>query len=215
MSDTITTAPVTPTGPPHRKHSRRFRVLRAAGIGFTGLVVIGAVSSAIGGPQAKPAAAVTAPGATTRPTVTATATVTAPAAPATTAPASPATTAPASPATAAPAAPAVSAMDTWCAGTGDADLQAVEADDGQLATDAGNSDLLAVEADGGQLATDADAAIGNPPPVTHAQQINYVMAMGAAAFAGSDAAAGDITSATTALTTAAGYANKDQGMLSC
>ena len=207
MSDTITTAPVTPTGPPHRKHSRRFRVLRAAGIGFTGLVVIGAVSSAIGGPQAKPAAAVTAPGATTRPTVTATATVTAPAAPA--------TTAPASPATAAPAAPAVSAMDTWCAGTGDADLQAVEADDGQLATDAGNSDLLAVEADGGQLATDADAAIGNPPPVTHAQQINYVMAMGAAAFAGSDAAAGDITSATTALTTAAGYANKDQGMLSC
>ena len=56
MSDTITT---TPAGPPRRKHSRRFRIVRAAGIGFAGLVVIGAIGSAIGGPQAKPAAAVT------------------------------------------------------------------------------------------------------------------------------------------------------------
>jgi hypothetical protein len=41
------------------------------------------------------------------------------------------------------------------------------------------------------------------------------MGMGALAFAGNDAAAGDIASATTALDTAAGYLGKDQGMLSC
>jgi hypothetical protein len=210
MSDTITTTPVTPAGPPHRKHSRKFRVLRAVGIGFAGLVVIGAVSSAVGGPQAKPAAAVTAPRVTATPTVTATATVTA--TPTVTATAAPATTAPTAPATT----PSVNyAMAAWCASDGYTDLQATETDTTTMGTDAENDDLLAVEADGSQLATDADTAISNPPPVTHAQQVNYVMAMGALAFAGSDAAAGDITSATTAITTATGYLNKDQGILSC
>jgi hypothetical protein len=215
MSDTVTTPPVT-TQPDPPRHSRRFRIMRAAGISFAGLVVVSAIGGALEGPQAEPAAnpapAVSTSAPAPRPAVTVTArpkpavTVTAKPRPAVTVTA----TAPAAPAT-----PAVSAMTTWCTGTGWTDLQTVESDNTTMGDDAGTGDASAVEADGQQLEADAFTAAADLPPLTSAQRFNYGLGMAWMGIAGKDAAADDITGATAALNKASGFFSTDAGVLSC
>lgn len=110
---------------------------------------------------------------------------------------------------------AASAMSAWCAGPGYQALQAVRADITQVGTDAGNRDLAAVRADGTVMTSDAEAAEKTPPPVTRAQQLNYVKAMGALSFAGIDLAGGDTAAASRAISSANGWLQQDQGILSC
>lgn len=110
-----------PTNGPPKKRSRRFRIFRALGIGFAGLIVISAIGGALGNHSPKPAPAAASSPAVTHATAPATHT-------ATVAKAKPALTvtvtakaAPAVTVTAAPAAPAAPAADTKIAtftGTG-------------------------------------------------------------------------------------------------
>lgn len=114
---------------------------------------------------------------------------------------------------AASTAPAASAMSTWCAGAGYAAFQAVSGDNTQLQADAGN--LAATEADGTRLTADAEAAEALPPPVTRAQKVSYVLAMGAVSFAGTDLSSGDLAAAQRAITAASTYLGQDKGVISC
>jgi hypothetical protein len=210
--------PVEPSGNgPHwyKSWSRKRKILTWAGGVFAALVLIGGISNAVSPPKpapaghvavsatAKPAAAKPAPVKTTAPAEAA-----APAAPA-------ATQAPASPAPAAttPAAATPSAMDTWCAGTGATNLQAVKTDVNQISTDASNMDVTAVETDGTQLQADATGAAATPPPVSSAHKFNYTLAMGWYMIAGNKASTGDFNGASSALNTANGFIGKDQGVL--
>ena len=67
----------------------------------------------------------------------------------------------------------------------------------------------------GPLSTDAEAAEALPPPVTHAQQLSYVEAMGALSFAGTDLSAGNVAAANRAISAAGGYLDQDKGILTC
>jgi hypothetical protein len=202
MSDTVTTPPVT-TQPDPPRHSRRFRILRAAGISFAGLVVVSAIGGALEGPQAEPAAnpapAVSTSAPAPRPAVTVTArpkpavTVTAKPRPAVTVTA----TAPAAPAPATTAPSTKSLILSWYGtGGGQGDVSAVESDLSSIATDAGTQDASAVETDASQLSTDAASALTNPPPVASVAG-PYDRAMTLYETAGSDAADGDFTDAST------------------
>jgi hypothetical protein len=202
--------PDTQPGPRKPKHSRRFRVLRAIGIGFTALVVASAALGALEGPQkpaAIPAASTSSPAA--RVTSAAPRITRKPAAKP--APKVTRTTAPA----AAPAVPAVSAMADWCSGPGWADLQTVEQDNALMGDDATAGDPADTEAQGGALMLAAETASENPPPLTAARAEDYRLAMAWMAVAGSDASQGDWGTSATALSTATGYFNDDAGTLSC
>jgi hypothetical protein len=113
------------------------------------------------------------------------------------------------------AAPAAGTMAAWCAGPGYAALQAVHRDISQVGADAHAGDMAAVQADGPVMTADAEAAEKLPPPVTHAQQVSYVEAMGALSFAGIDMSAGNITAADRAIAAASGYLGQDQGIITC
>jgi hypothetical protein len=110
---------------------------------------------------------------------------------------------------------AVDPMAAWCAGPGNAALGHVRADLNQVGADARSQDLAAAEADGGRLTADAEAAEALPPPVTQAQKLNYVKAMGALSFAGIDLSAGNLTAANRAISAASGYLSQDAGIITC
>lgn len=132
-------------------------------------------------------------------------------------PAAASSSAPAVPSSFSPAStvPAVSAMSSWCAGPGYADLQAVNNDLTTLKSYLQADDLAGAEAFGTTLAADAEAAESLPPPVTQAQKVNYVLAMGALSFAGADLSEGNLTAANRAVAGSGPYFAKDQGVLSC
>jgi hypothetical protein len=106
-------------------------------------------------------------------------------------------------------------MDNWCSGNGHADLQAFQADNSQMSTDAGNSDLVSVEGDSTQLEADAFTAAASLPPLTSQQKLTHGPAMGWMGVASKNAAAGDINAASSDLQTVTGFFNTDQGALSC
>ena len=174
--------PVTPPQPP----SHGWRNLPVWGRGLIVAAVILLAFGTIGalsGHKSTPAAPKAAPAATAAPQWTP---VTGTTAPVTTPPPSPA-----------PAAtPAAQTYAQWLAGPGGIDLQAVKADLTQTATDAQAGNVTAVETDGQSLQADATNAGSNPPPVDPA---DYQAAMQQWVTAGTDAAQGDFTDATTAL----------------
>ena len=110
-----------------------------------------------------------------------------------------------------PAAPAT--IEDWCGGTGYAAWRAVSTGADQLRTDSADGDTAAVPADGDQLASAAGAAGASLPPFSKRHKLDYGLAMGWLAVAGSKTASGDVGGATSALQKADSYLGDVGGLV--
>ena len=97
---------------------------------------------------------------------------------------------------------AVSPLQSWWDNGGSTDWTTVEGDLSQIQTDSSNGDLASVEADGGQLRTDALAAVKDHAPYSADKHAYDFGAMAGMAFAGLELQFGNLAKATALMKTA-------------
>lgn len=94
------------------------------------------------------------------------------------------------------------AISNWAVTGGQSQLAAIRDDLAGITDDASHKDLSALATDGVSLRKDALTALAHPYP---GDSLDYQLAMGYLATAGTDLLLGDITGANTAIDSASGY----------